>query len=311
MSLTARSAAVLAILSLAACEKPAGTDAPSSARAPDRADAQPVEIAYACEGGKALRVRHPDARTAVVTYEGQTFTLTLAESASGQRFTGAGREWWVKSYPDREEGTLSPMGAAAGGAPIAVCSKGPANDAAAGPAFNPSEPPKTSEIDPAAPTDPNTSSPITLASAPPCRSGDLSLRRVSEEAGAGQRQVTYAFVNNARAACSLKGFPTLTWYDENGKALAGVKVIQSEAAMFETSGPPTEVMLAPGGRAVFYISFSAVQSGKKACPVGARLQATPPENSQILELDDRIQPCTGQVRVGPVRSEQATGTTSL
>ena len=60
MSLTARSAAVLAILGLAACEAPATKTTPP---APDRADAQPVDFRYACEGGRTLSARYPDART--------------------------------------------------------------------------------------------------------------------------------------------------------------------------------------------------------------------------------------------------------
>jgi len=303
MTRLAITSALVATLSLAACEKPAD----KTGAAPDRADAQAVDVAYRCQDGKGLTAKYPDARTAIVTYEGQTFTLTLAESASGSRFAGGGREWWIKAYPDREEGTLSPTGAAAGGPPIAVCSRGAPPAPTTGPEFNPSIPPKEAETAPGQPG--NSGGPLPV-SAPPCRSGDLSLRRVGEDAGAGQRAVTYAFVNNARTPCSLKGFPTLSWYDENGKALANVRVVQSEATMFESSGPPTEVALAPGARAVFHISFGGLQQGSRPCPVSARLQATPPENTQILELDDRISPCAGQVRVGPVRAETA-GTTSL
>ena len=292
--------AVVAALSIAGCEQPAADKA--QPKAPDRADAPSPEVAYACAGGRALTARYPDARTAIVTYEGQTFTLTLAESASGSRFTGGGREWWIKAFPDREEGTLSTTGAAAGGPPVAVCTRGVTSQPTAGPEFNPSIPPKQDETAPGQAG--NTGGP-TPVSAPPCRSGDLLLRRVGEDAGAGQRAVTYAFVNNARTACSLKGFPTLSWYDENGKALPNLRVIQSEANMFDSSGPPTEVPLAAGARAVFHISFSGLQQGSRPCPVSARLQATPPENTQILEVDDRIQPCSGQVRVGPVRAEAA------
>ncbi len=302
MTVLVRSTALIAALSLAACER-AAEKAPS---APDRADARPVDVAYACEGGGSLTARYPDARTAIVTWEGQTFTMTLAESASGSRFVGAGREWWLKAYPDREEGTLSPSptGAAAGGPPLAVCTKSADAAPETGPEFNPSIPPKETGAAPGPSTDMVEG---VRTSAPPCRSGDLSLRRVSQDAGAGQRHATYALLNNSRAACSLKGYPTLAWYDADGKALPGVKVIQSEANMFETSGPPAEVTLLPGGRGIFHIAYSGLQQGSKACPASARLQATPPENSQILEVDDTIKPCGGQVRVGPVRTDSDRG----
>jgi len=312
MTLTARSAvstaAVAALLGLAACENPTATPA-----AKKTSEGQPQDIAYACAGGETLTARYTDARTVIVTFRGESFTLTLADSASGSRFTGGGREWWIKAFPDREEGTLSPLTAtaAAGGPPITTCSRKHPQSGA-----TPVQPPATT---PPAATDPSQAAPgaapttpggelpgavaVTPARAAPCRSGDLVLRRISEEAGAGQRQVSYAFVNQAQGACSLKGFPTLQWLDADGKPLSTVKVIQSEGAMFDTSGPPAEVTLAGGGRAVFHIAFTGIQQGSRACPASAKLHATPPGNSQILEIDDKVQPCTGQIRVGPVRAD--------
>lgn len=303
---TVSAAAIAAMLALSACENPAATPAPKGGAAP----AANAEVVYACQGGETLRARYPDARTAVISFRNETFTLTLAESASGSRFTGGGREWWIKSLPDREEGMLSPLAAssaAAGGPPIATCLKQAGAGApvtTTGP--NPSTPAKESGV-----VQPGTTPPVQPALEPvkaaPCRSGDLTLRRVGEEAGAGQRAVTYAFVNQGPMACSLRGFATLQWTDADGKPLAGLKVIQSEAAMFGSSGAPADVVLsANGGRGVFHISFSGVQQGAKACPVSAKLQATPPGNTQVLEIDDRIQPCTGQVRVGPVRTDAGT-----
>jgi len=276
MRLLARPTAALAILALAACEKPPATTAPS--------EGKPVDVAYACEGGKALKASYPDARTAVVTWEGQTFTLTLAESASGSRYTGGGREWWIKSFPDREEGTLSPSptGAAAGGPAIAVCRKAPT--------------PGTGQTPP-----PPQPTPATLTI---CRSGDLTLRQLETDAGAGQRHVTYGLTNNGPAACTLKGFVTAQWLDADGDPLEGVTVVQSDAQMGGTdAGAPAEVAIAPGGKAVFFVSYTGIQATDKACTPAKRMRATPPGNSQAIEIADDIAPCTDHITLGPVRSD--------
>lgn len=308
MTVLARSAAVVSLLALAACEAPTKDPAPRKT-----SEGTPQEIAYVCNGGETLRARYTDARTAIVSFRGETFTLTLADSATGSRFTGGGREWWIRAFPDREEGTLSPLPAtaAAGGPPIATCrrpTRGEGATRAEGPATTdggqaalPAGSPYPGGAGPAAAPAAGETQPTPAIA--PCRSGDLVLRRIREEAGAGQRQVSYAFVNQSRSACSLKGFATLQWLDEGGKPLAGVKVIQSEAQMFESSGPPQEVVLQGGGRAVFYAAFAGIQQGSKACPASARLHAAPPGNTQILEIEDRIQPCTGQIRIGPVRTD--------
>lgn len=268
----ARPTAALAILALAACEKPASEAASPQAARP--------EVAYACADGQTLKATYTDARTAVVSYRGQTFTLTLEPSASGSRYAGAGREWWIKAYPDREEGTLSPSstGAAAGGPPIAVCRKAPTPGTGMAPVPTP-------------------------AALTACRSGDLTLTRLSEDAGAGQRHIVYAFTNNAAAACTLKGYATASWFDADGAALAGVTVTQSDAQMASSSGPPSEVALAPKGRAVFHVSYTGIQATDKPCVASKRLRATPPGNTQAIEIDDVVTPCTDRITLGPVRAD--------
>lgn len=269
------SVALVSALALAGCEKPAAPPPPS--------EGQAVEVAYACGAGKMLTATYPDARTAVVTFGGQTFTLTLAEAYSGKRYIGSGREWRMKSYPDYEEGVLSPSptGAAAGGPPIATCRRAPSPGAAPAPA-------------PVQPT------PAVLS---PCRSGDLTLRRVSLDAGAGQRNATYAISNNGPAACKLKGFVTAAWLDADGKPLDGVTVVQSETAMAGVGGPPAEVAIQPGRQAMFFASYTGIQATDKACTPAKRLRATPPGNTQAIEIDDDVAPCTDHITLGPVRAD--------
>jgi membrane-bound inhibitor of C-type lysozyme len=278
------SVALIAALGLSACEAPPRGTPPGKGTSEGHA----TQISYDCGAGNVLKATYPDARTAVVNYDGQNFTLTLAQSASGSRYVGAGREWWIRAYADREEGTLSPSagGAAAGGPPIATCRKAPTPGTGAAPSPTPI-------------TDWPSTSPMPVAS---CKSGDLGVRRVSEDAGAGQRHVVYAFVNNARTVCSLKGYATALWLDANGKPLDGVTVIQSEAGG-PVSGPPTEIALQPNGRAVFYVSYTGIQATDKACVTSTRLRLTPPGNTQAIEVYDVIAPCTDHITLGPVRAD--------
>lgn len=73
--------------------------------------------------------------------------------------------------------------------------------------------------------------------------------------------------------------------------------------MFGIGGAPGEVAIAPGARAVFFVSYTGIQATDKACVKAARLRATPPGNSQAIEIADDIAPCTDHVTLGPVRSD--------
>ena len=75
--------------------------------------------------------------------------------------------------------------------------------------------------------------------------------------------------------------------------------------MEPTGGPPTDVNIAPKGRAVFFIAFTGIQATDKPCIAVARLQVTPPGNTQALELQDTLSVCTEQIRLTPVRAYNA------
>lgn len=51
---------------------------------------------YTCVDGQTITAGYPDRHTAVVTYKGHAYTLKLAPSASGARYTGYGLQWWTK-----------------------------------------------------------------------------------------------------------------------------------------------------------------------------------------------------------------------
>jgi hypothetical protein len=63
------------------------------------------------------------------------------------------------------------------------------------------------------------------------------------------------------------------------------------------------VTVPAGGRALFFLSFTGAQVTDKPCLAVARLQVTPPGNTQAIEVQDTLQVCTGQVRLTPARAD--------
>jgi len=101
-----------ALAGLAGCGPPerAGS-APSQGSPPAAMPAGPVAsepkvTTYRCEDGRTLKAGYPDRDTAVVTVGDHTYTLKIARSASGARYTGFALQWWTKGMT---EGRLAPL----------------------------------------------------------------------------------------------------------------------------------------------------------------------------------------------------------
>jgi hypothetical protein len=139
------------------------------------------------------------------------------------------------------------------------------------------------------------------ANAAPCKSGDLAFAHQSGDAGAGQREVVYAFTNNAAAACSLTGFPTLALIDAQGQPITSVTTVQSQDGDFAANGAPATVNLAPKGVAVFRIRYTGISGAGKPCVNTAKIRVTPPGNTQAIDVNDALQVCDTQVMLSPVR----------
>ena len=100
-----RRLAVLAALLPAGCERRAAEPPPAAPSPPAGAvNPQVTVTAYVCEGGTRLTAAYPDSQTAIVDYRGHAYTLKLARSGSGARYTGFGLQWWTKGL---EHGTLA------------------------------------------------------------------------------------------------------------------------------------------------------------------------------------------------------------
>lgn len=110
--MTAMRLFVLAAAGLAAgcnAESPRAASAAREAAAPaphGPVAANPKLTDYACADGRTVRAGYPDRETAVLTVGDHTYTLKIARSASGARYTGYGLQWWTKGMT---EGRLAPL----------------------------------------------------------------------------------------------------------------------------------------------------------------------------------------------------------
>jgi len=149
----------------------------------------------------------------------------------------------------------------------------------------------------------NSTPKATIATNPTrCENSQLSVRRVSEDAGVGNVGLTYAFTNNASSPCTLNGYPGLALLDAKGQPLEGIKVIRSKDTYFSSQQPRQKVTLAPGKQASFQIAYNHISSPEEHCPISSKIEITPPNSYQHFTLTEQIKPCTGKVRVTPVRA---------
>jgi membrane-bound inhibitor of C-type lysozyme len=92
--------ALAVALALAGCRDrpaaPARTQA--AAPTPGQGSVNPDAgvTSYACADGSTITAGYPDRQTAVVTYKDHAYTLKLARSAGGARYTGYGLQWQTK-----------------------------------------------------------------------------------------------------------------------------------------------------------------------------------------------------------------------
>jgi membrane-bound inhibitor of C-type lysozyme len=97
-------AAATAALLAAGCGE--GTGAVGTA--PPAAVTDPPSTLYRCDNGATVRAAYPDAHSALIDYQGRTWTLRLARSASGARYVTDGLQWWTSSAMLGAVSTLGP-----------------------------------------------------------------------------------------------------------------------------------------------------------------------------------------------------------
>lgn len=250
------------------------------------------EVSYACESGRALSVRYVDSASAEITYQGQTYTLNIARSASGARYAGDELEWWTAARGDQETATLSRLGPneEVGSTVLERCTR-PANTVLPPPGPGEGEPDEVAGASGVA----------------PCRGPALSLARVRSEGAAGSRYLTLSLTNEGTAPCSLTGYPGLRLQNGQGRALTQVRTVEEPGNYYSAGRTPGPVVLEPEEAAYFDVAYSAVPHeniGETTCPSAARVVANAPGDTADIPLDLALQPCGRQVRVSPVRPVQ-------
>jgi hypothetical protein len=126
--------------------------------------------------------------------------------------------------------------------------------------------------------------------------------RVSDDAGAGNRAVNFAFTNTSVSPCTLQGYPGFALLDRRGRRIRGVRVILSEGTYFQSGKAQEDVTLEPGKTAWFQVAYNAIQSSPRKCPVSAKVRITAPGTRRVFILREELDPCQGRVSVTPVRS---------
>lgn len=135
-----------------------------------------------------------------------------------------------------------------------------------------------------------------------CLANQLSVSRVSDDAGVGNRAVNFAFTNTSPTPCTLSGYPRFVALDRRGRPLRGVRVVQSDSTYFMPEQPPQEVTLEPGKTAWFQIAYNGMQDTPRKCPSSAKVKITAPGTTRVFVLREEITPCQHEVSVTPVRS---------
>lgn len=79
---------------------------------------------YTCESGVKVVASYSDTDTATVHYQGRTYSLKNAVSASGARYVGEGIEWWTKGAGRGTSGlVLQHLADGSSGAVLETCTQ--------------------------------------------------------------------------------------------------------------------------------------------------------------------------------------------
>lgn len=290
MSLRRLTAAVAVLALTAACTQPEEAEPPAPVPpSPQPTTPQVPPVGYACESGQTVDVQYPDSATAQIAYKGQSYSLRLAPSASGARYSGSGLEWWTATRDGQESATLSRLGPNedVGVAVLERCSR------------------PSSGSTPTGPTPPVQPAPGgVLPASAPCRGPQLKLAEEGGDAGAGNRVSILSLQNIGTQACSLTGYPGLTLQDARDRNLTTVRTEQNLGSYFRQGQAPTPVNLAPQAKAYFDLAWNVVPhegQGERTCPSATRLRLTAPGDTSAVNLAKAFTPCGGRVQVSPVR----------
>lgn len=265
-----RRAAVLMLSSLLVACQPASPDVDDAEAPAGAPEPSAAAVSWTCLDGEAVFTRGAAGDPLELSRNGGAIVLRPAEAVRGARWVGETVEWWVLARDGKERATLRRLGPdGVGDQVLARCERETPEAAALAPP-------------PGAPR--------------PCRTADLALELVGQDAGAGSRGATFALVNAAASPCVIEGRPRIALVGDDRAA---------QLAVNAAPGETTEVRLAAGGRAWFDLLSSALPHGDEPepCPQVTAVRAGGPgDEAWTAEAALDIQPCGGAVRVTPLRT---------
>ena len=134
----------------------------------------------------------------------------------------------------------------------------------------------------------------------PCKTNQLSLRRVSIEGGMGHSGAIYVFTNTSSSTCTLAGYPGFVLLDANGRSLIGVKIKLSKNNYFHHA-EQQRVSLTPKDRASFMVASTRINRSGQNCPVSAKIEITPPNANQHFTIAEKLKSC-GVISITPIET---------
>lgn len=127
-----------------------------------------------------------------------------------------------------------------------------------------------------------------------CRTSQLSLSKVSSDGAAGTIYNVWAFTNVSSRACRMRGYPDLQRYDQGGRPF-----LTRERKVLNPA--PSNVVLAPGGKASFVWSYSDVPQGNaEECSTSKVVGVRPPGRSARLYIPFDVPNCSTSIQVSAV-----------
>jgi hypothetical protein len=157
-----------------------------------------------------------------------------------------------------------------------------------------------------APTATSTAAPtvtvtVTPTGLPRCHTSQLAASIPNAGGGAAGHIVGYVeFTNTGGVTCRMYGYPGLGLLDSSGHAIP-ITVTRGGGQGQETTATPSSLTLAPNAAAHAEYNYTDVPTGSQTtCPAAAKLQVTPPDETDFLLVTAQLAPCGGEIHVGPV-----------
>ncbi|MGN6521632.1 MAG: DUF4232 domain-containing protein [Actinomycetes bacterium] len=149
-----------------------------------------------------------------------------------------------------------------------------------------------------------TQSPSAPASsaAPGCSLDKLSVTPGGTDGGAGHEMDVFVVTNGGDSACTLTGYPAVTFRTAAGAKTAITITHEGDYTFPALTPKPVEV--APGGAASFAIGFTrAPEDDSQQCPTAQRMAVTLPGAARTTTLTVDVTACDqGRVAVSPIVS---------